>query len=276
MRNLLFLLLLTTILHGCKRQNSSESVAVDVVADTVAYLDTIAEGEELDTLPRPATADGIFRDFFYDFTNNKRFQKQRISFPLKVKEKQINKLINKQEWKFQSLLSDTSIYTAIFTTEQAMALENDHALKHVVVDNIHLNDQTSTSWHFSKKMDMWMLDSIETMEITEHKNGDFIEFYRMFATHEAYQAEHIAHTLIFKTYDAETSSDIEGYIEGQQWQAYAPILPNDAFVNFRYEQNVEHANHRVLMIANPNENQISLLYFRRHSSIGWMLYKFEI
>lgn len=277
MRNTIIILLaLLFVLGGCEYKNST-NIPTNLEAngsDTVELILDQVDSSTIELLPQEA--DGVFADFIYDFTNEKSFQKQRIKFPLSIKLDKNRKEITRDKWVHQRLYADSTYYFSVYASEQFIDLENDTFLKKAYMEWVALEKQFVYSLNFSKKEGIWMLDSITSTPFDCHENGDFFEFYRLFSTNEHYQIDHISQHFLFKTLDNETSSEIEGYIERNQWPVYAPFLPHGTLVFINHNQPFAESSQRILMIANPNENIEMWLYFRKNGKNGWELYSIEI
>ena len=67
----------------------------------------------------PVAADGLFDDFVYSFTKNRRFQLERIAFPLSVTQDGTETKIESKDWKFTPLFTKGGVYTLIFDNLKA-------------------------------------------------------------------------------------------------------------------------------------------------------------
>lgn len=237
--------------------------------------DSLASDTMMGNMEPTAHMEGIFDDFVYDFMNYPKFQRERIVFPLKITGKSGRKTVNKGGWRHQRLYLDTLTYVHLFSSLESMQAENDTSLRAASIEWFHLLNRSVDTYRFSKTSGLWRLDSICYTTFDHHPNGDFMEFYRLFVTNEQYSLEHVSQPFLFKTYDPETSQEIEGWLDAYQWTDYAPHFPDDVVVNVDYAQQYEKSLERILVVTTPSEGTYALLHFRYTPHSGWLLVMLE-
>ena len=94
----------------------------------------MTDSTKLSEAEPPAAADGVFDDFAFNFMSNRRFQSERISFPLKYVVDGKETQIEKAKWKFDPLYSKNEVYTMIFDSKKSIKNQKDPDLAHVVVE----------------------------------------------------------------------------------------------------------------------------------------------
>jgi len=268
MKQLLLFSLLVLSLVSCRKGKSdappsrlivqSDSLLPDASADSVAAP--------------PKAADGLFDDFIYSFMRNKRFQRQRIQFPLTNVVDGTDKPITKEQWTYDPLYVKQDVYTTIFDSEKSTRAQKDTSLRHVEVEWVYLNRRRVKQYIFNKVQGEWMLTALNTHAFAENVNSDFYAFYRRFATETAFQNAHIANPFHFKTYDSDNFQTIEGVMDASQWPDYRPELPHGTITNINYGQTYGNARRRVLMICSQSGGMGCSLTFVR-SGKTWLLEK---
>ena len=117
-----------------KPKPEGDSTADSVLADTSSIDSTEALIEET---PMPKAADELFDDFIFNFAANRRLQKKRIVFPLKVYYNgKLKREIPMDEWKMEHFFMRQQYYTLIFDNARQMNLVKDTAVNHVVIEKI--------------------------------------------------------------------------------------------------------------------------------------------
>ena len=79
--------LLACLLTGCLATGCGSDKKAEVTSEDTLRKDSVEPDTTPDSIAPiseepPAAADGLFDDFAYNFMRNKRFQKERITFPL--------------------------------------------------------------------------------------------------------------------------------------------------------------------------------------------------
>ena len=76
------------IMFSCtgNKANQTEEVPADSVADSIDTTDVDSMELLITETPMPRAADAMFDDFLFNFLANKKLQKERVIFPLRVTE----------------------------------------------------------------------------------------------------------------------------------------------------------------------------------------------
>ncbi|MGM9694323.1 MAG: DUF4348 domain-containing protein [Alloprevotella sp.] len=271
---ILFLAVLLTIPMSCKR-TTDEPKRETVPQDTVASADTVAAADTTSVLP-PKVADELFDDFIYSFMKSKRFQLSRISFPLPFNSNDEARAISVREWKFDPLFSRQETYTVIYHSEKEMKAEKDTAVSAATFEWIYLSKKKTKQYFFRRIRGTWMLTGIREGSWQQHDDSDFYEFYRRFATDDAFQLSHVKDPFRFKTYDDNSFSQIEGVLDRQQWLDFRPDLPKHTMTNIVYGSSVKEQIHgkRILTVCSASGGMGCVLSFApQHDS--WVLESLE-
>ena len=217
---------------------------------------------------------GLFDDFVYSFTKNRRFQLERIAFPLSFTQDGTETKIESKDWKFTPLFTKGGVYTLIFDNLKAISAEKDTAVKHVVVENVYLSRDRVKQYVFDRLRGRWFLTAINEHAMADNVNSDFYRFYHRFSRSLQFQLAHIADPFAFKTYDSDNFQTIEGVLDAAQWPDYRPELPKGTVTNINYGQAYGNARRRVLMICSQSGGMgCSLVFVRKGST--WMLESLE-
>ena len=89
------------IMFSCtgNKANQTEDVPADSVADSIDTTDVDSMEMLITETPMPRAADAMFDDFLFNFLANKKLQKERIVFPLRVTENGKTTTVEKDKWK---------------------------------------------------------------------------------------------------------------------------------------------------------------------------------
>lgn len=270
MKKFLYMLVCVLLFASCTSGKPKEEVAGK--SDSLASaLDTCTA----DSVPNPPkAADGLFDDFIYSFMCNKRFQYERIIFPLKNVVDGVNQPIAKGSWKFDHLYEKQDVYTLVFDNSKSIKAEKDTSLHHVVFEWVYLTQRKVKQYVFDKMNGQWFLTALDTHKMSKNVNSDFYEFYAQFSSNHKYQSMHILNPFHFKTYDYENFQSIEGLLDVNQWPDYRPKLPSGTITNINYGQGYGNSRRRVLMICSQSGGMGCSLTFVRNGKT-WMLERLE-
>lgn len=261
---------------GCKSKQETPTEEY-IKMDSVASADTVASDSlAADTLqaPPPKKADELFDDFVYAFMKNRRFQRHRILFPLPYAEDGQQRNLTRQMWKHDPMFSNREVYTLIFDSKKGMRVAKDTSLRHVVVEELDLEDLRVKSYSFERKESEWQLVRLDHDAMEKSVNSEFYNFYHRFSTDTDFQQQHIANPLEFSTIDEETYETVAGFISPDQWTDFAPELPTTKLTNILYGQTFLNSKMRVLTITSLSGGMNSSLTFKKVSG-KWMLTKLE-
>ena len=272
MRTNVWLILLLLLAFACKGNKTEDNAKKTDSAELAEELrpDSVAP----DTTTPPPAADGLFDDFAYNFMRNKKFQYQRVKFPLPVTENGKTQTIGRESWKFDRLYAHQDVYTMLFDSEKSVNAEKSHKLKHVTVEFVYLVQKKVKQYTFDKLNGQWMLVGIDMHHLSKNQNSDFFGFYYRFANNLDFQTRHISNPFEYKTYDSDSFQEIDGVLDVAQWPDYKPELPQTYITNINYGQSYSNKKHRVLVITTPSAGMSCMLSFKK-SNGKWMLVRME-
>ena len=141
MNRLLAMFLTSMLLMVACQGNKNEKMTEQEPADSTDSLATSAAAMEavLEANPLPKAADELFDDFFFNFIDNRKLQRERIRFPLPVEKGKQTELLESGQWKTDRFFVNQGYYTLIFDNRKQMELMKDTAVAHVVVEKIFLD-----------------------------------------------------------------------------------------------------------------------------------------
>lgn len=248
-------------------------------ADTTA-IDTTADSSAVDTLdqliseqPMPKAADELFDDFIFNFAANRKLQKKRIVFPLKVVNGSRITYIKKPNWRMEHFFMTQGYYTLIFDNQKQMSVVKDTSINNVTVEKIYLNKRRVNKYNFERINGKWMLTSVENNAAYNKTNASFLTFYQRFATDTTYQIHSLNNPVMFSGPDPDDDfSTMTGEIAPETWPAFAPELPSGFIYNIMYGQKYTEGKQKIFVmrgIANGMEMRLTFKRFGKH----WRLTK---
>lgn len=249
-----------------------ENVAVE---DTVMTDSVNVELEGDSTEVTPVAVDGLFDDFVYSFMHNRKFQMQRIVFPLPNVVDGKDRPIGREQWKFDQLYAHQDVYTMLFDSEKTLFQEKDSTVHRVTVEWVYLTTGRVKQYQFNKENGIWRLTGLDTHALDNNINRDFFTFYRDFSSNTDFQIAHIENPFSFKTYDSDTFQEIEGVLDVAQWRDFAPEMPSGVITNINYGQRYAANGRRVLVITSPSAGMSCSLSFEKKKGKEWMLVGME-
>lgn len=267
--------LLACLLTGCLATGCGSDKKAEVTSEDTLRKDSVAPDTTPDSIAPiseepPAAADGLFDDFAYNFMRNKRFQKERITFPLTHIVDGKTSQIAQNTWRFDPIYGRKESYTMIFDSEKTLDSEKNTKLTHVTIEMINLQTERIKQYIFNKKQGKWMLTAIDEHNIGDNVNADFYEFYKNFSQDTDYQNKHVDQTIAFTTYDDDDFQKMEGIIDGAQWQDFKPDMPQGQITNINYGQDYGSSDCRVMVITSPSAGMSCTLTFKRRAGV-WRL-----
>ncbi len=274
MKSVLGLLLTIMLITACSGNKPTEAEAVAQAVDSMekdtTSQDTLAQEEAAP----PIAADGLFDDFAYNFMRNKKFQKERIRFPLPWLDGTEEKQLTAATWKFDPLYSKRDVYTILFDNAKSMANASDTALKRVTVEMISLKKGTVKQYGFEKLRGAWMLTNLRTQPIAENVNSDFLAFYARFAADNKFQQRCVRSPFSLSVVDEDTEERITGTADAAQWFVYSPEFPSQEITNVDYGQTYKKGTGRVLVVSSTDGSMNSAITFTKHKG-KWQVTKLE-
>lgn len=245
----------------------------DSVADST---DTV----EIDTMellitqtPMPRAADAMFDDFLFNFLANKRLQKERIVFPLRIFEGNKVEQMEERQWQMEHLFMRQGYYTLLFNDEQQMALMKDTAVSEAIVEKILLAKNQVKDYMFRRIRGAWMLCEVRVNEVDQNVNASFLKFYQKFASDSAFQVKSLNETVQFVGPDPDDDFNMmEGVITADTWEAFAPTLPAKSIYNVIYGKPQEEGNNKIFLLRGVANGLELELRFKRVGD-KWLLMK---
>lgn len=255
------------------KTNQHEEVAADTVVDSMS----MAEVDTLELLitetPMPRAADAMFDDFLFNFLANKKLQKERIIFPLRVTEDGKTETIEQDQWKMEHLFMRQGYYTLLFNNDKQMSLMKDTAVSEAIVEKIMLKKWQVSSYYFQRIKGTWMFREVRVTPIDENSNLSFLAFYKRFVTDSVYQVESINETVQFTGPDPDDDFNVmEGVITPDTWEAFAPQLPAKLLYNIVYGKPEPEGNQKIFLMRGVANGLELELRFKRVGG-RWKLMK---
>ncbi len=269
-----FSLIALVLLCSCQGSRGGKT-ADEALADSLA-ADSLAPDsldEDFSQIVVPKAADELFDDFIFNFAGNRKMQRERTVFPLKVMENGKVTFLQKKQWQMDHFFMRQNFYVLLFDSESHMEIVKDTSVNRAVVEKIQFDDQQIRQFVFHRIRGTWMMTSIQNIALGQSKKASFLTFYQQFARDLEFQKEHIGRTVAFVGPDPDDDfSQMEGIITPDTWEAFAPQLPSKSFYNIIYGRSEKEGNQKIFVlrgIANGLEMQLN--FQRRNDS--WKLVK---
>jgi len=249
----------------------------DTIADTIVDSVDTMPADTLEQLlidtPMPKAADELFDDFVFNFAANKRLQRERVVFPLKVRKQGKEEQIEKKQWKMEHFFMRQGYYTLMFNDDQQMALMKDTSLNSAIVEKILLRKNLVKDYVFRRIRGAWLLLEIRETPIAENVNASFLEFYKRFVTDSAFQLKSLNQTVTFVGPDPDDDfNQMEGVITPDTWMAFAPQLPSKSIYNIIYGQPKQEGKSKIFIMRGIANGQELELRFKKVGN-RWLLVK---
>ncbi len=245
-------------------------------ADTAVVDNTpVSQAEEIiDATPMPKTADELFDDFFFNFSNSRKVQKERIKWPLEMEVNGAKKTMAENQWSMERFYADDGFYVMLLDDDKQTKLAKDTSVTSVAVKHVNIPNNSLETFSFNRIEGRWMMTLLEKESLSESRNANFLKFYQKFATDTLFCQQSLAETIKFTGPDEEdenitTTRDITA----EEYGMWAPELATD-FYTLSYGQKNESSNSKVFIMRQPASSQECRLYFRRQGS-KWTLYRLE-
>lgn len=272
-----FLIFMFIAPTGCtdkKPRPEKDTTTDSVLTDTSSVDSTEALIEET---PMPKAADELFDDFIFNFAANRKLQKARIVFPLKVyRNGKVVREIPMNQWKMEHFFMRQQYYTLIFDNKRQMNLVKDTSVSHVVIEKIFFRKKLVQQFLFNRVNGQFMMTSLNYKPLHANENADFLNFYDHFSRDSAFQVESMAEEVEFTAPDPENEfSNINGIMMPQQWPDFKPaIIPRDKIYNIIYGQECTERKRKLFVIRGIS-NSLEIEMSFRKSGNRWMLVKFN-
>jgi hypothetical protein len=223
--------------------------------------------------PMPRAADAMFDDFLFNFLANKKLQKERVIFPLRVNENGTITKIEKDDWQMEHLFMRQGYYTLLFNSDKQMQLMKDTAVSEAVVEKILLGKNQIKNYFFQRIKGAWLLREIKVTPIQSDANASFLAFYQRFVNDTAFQVKSISETVDFVGPDPDDDFNMmEGVITPDTWEAFAPTLPHKTLYNIIYGKPQEEGNQKIYLLRGVANGLEMELRFKKEGG-RWMLKK---
>lgn len=264
-----------SVASSCRDRKPEPVDSVSVVQSDSVPSDTLST--VLEEQPMPKAADELFDDFFFNFAGNRRLQRKRIVFPLKVyRDGKLVKEIQKANWKIDHFFMTQDYYTLILDNMQQLSLVKDTTIDHVTVEKIIFKNKMVKQYLFNRVNGQWQMTSVNYKPMYQNQNASFLKFYRRFSTDSAFQVRSMAPTVTFTAPDPDNDfSTITGSISPEQWPTFRPaLIPGGVIYNIIYGQKYTESNQKIFVvrgIANGLEMEMT---FKRKGD-RWRLTKFN-
>ncbi|WP_028903958.1 MULTISPECIES: DUF4348 domain-containing protein [unclassified Prevotella] len=255
------------------KANQTEGVPADSVADSTDTTDVDSMELLITETPMPRAADAMFDDFLFNFLANKKLQKERVVFPLRVTEGDKITRIEKDDWKMEHLFMRQGYYTLLFNDDKQMQLMKDTAVNEAIVEKILLAKKQIKNYIFQRIKGAWLLREIKVTPMQGDANASFLAFYQRFVTDSAFQVKSLSETVDFVGPDPDDDFNMmEGVITPETWEAFAPTLPQKTLYNIIYGKPQTEGNQKIYLlrgVANGFEMEL------RFKKVGgrWLLKK---
>lgn len=245
----------------------------DSLSDTVESVPVDTFEQLIINTPMPKAADELFDDFVFNFAANKRLQRERVAFPLRVRKKDNERQIAKEQWEMERFFMRQGYYTLMFNDDQQMLLMKDTAVKSAIVEKIQLRKNQVTDYVFRRIRGAWMLLEVRETSIEDNPNASFLAFYRQFSADSAFQTRSLNKTVDFVGPDPDDDfAMMEGVITSDTWEAFAPKLPSKMIYNIIYGEPQKEGSQKIFIMRGiANGMQLEL----RFKKVGdrWLLMK---
>ena len=263
------------IMFSCtgNKANQTEEVPADSVADSIDTTDVDPMELLITETPMPRAADAMFDDFLFNFLANKKLQKERVIFPLRVTENGTITKIEKDDWQMEHLFMRQGYYTLLFNSDKQMQLMKDTAVSEAVVEKILLAKNQIKNYFFQRIKGAWLLREIKVTPIQSDANASFLAFYQRFVNDTAFQVKSISETVDFVGPDPDDDFNMmEGVITPDTWEAFAPTLPHKTLYNIIYGKPQEEGNQKIYLLRGVANGLEMELRFKKEGG-RWMLKK---
>lgn len=255
------------------RAGQGGEMPTDSVADSTDTMETDTMELLITQTPMPRAADAMFDDFLFNFLANKRLQKERIVFPLRIFEGDKVEQMEERQWQMEHLFMRQGYYTLLFNDEQQMALMKDTAVSEAIVEKILLKNNQVKDYMFRRIRGAWMLCEVRVNPIDQNINASFLKFYQRFASDSAFQVKSLNETVQFVGPDPDDDFNMmEGVITADTWEAFAPKLPAKSIYNVIYGKPQKEGNDKIFLLRGVANGLEVELRFKRAGD-KWLLMK---
>ncbi|MFA6873285.1 MAG: DUF4348 domain-containing protein [Bacteroidaceae bacterium] len=227
----------------------------------------------------PTKTDALFDDFIYNFATDSVMQMGRTQFPLTVRKQGKLSTIDCHNWSTDPLFSEQQVYSIICNNESELESHTRTDLTQAAFERIDLQHSLIKRYLFRhNKLGAWIFTGIDETPLSASGNGEFLAFYKNFATNKAFRKKHIKSTITFVTNfdDGNDGFSTETFeIEAAQWIAWNVNLPTTELTNIIYGAFSQAASPIKLFCLKSTDGAFfRTLYFKQKDK-DWQLYKYE-
>jgi len=227
----------------------------------------------------PTKTDGLFDDFLSAFATDSVTQMGRTQFPLPVKKQGKTSTIDCHDWSIDPLFSEQQVYSIICNNESELESHTRTDIKQGAFERIDLQHSLIKRYLFNhNKQGAWILSGIDETPIGTSGNGEFLAFYKNFATNKAFREKHVRNTITFITNfdDSNDGFSTEKFeIESTQWIAWNVKLPTGELTNILYGSFSQAPSATKLLCLKSTDGAFfRTLYFQQKGK-DWQLYRYE-
>ena len=263
------------LMFSCTGNRSGQGgeMPEDSVADSADTVETDTMELLITQTPMPRAADAMFDDFLFNFLANKRLQKERIVFPLRIFKDNKVEQMEERQWQMEHLFMRQGYYTLLFNDEQQMALMKDTAVSEAIVEKISLAKNQVKDYMFRRIRGAWMLCEVRVNEVDQNVNASFLKFYQKFASDSAFQVKSLNETVQFVGPDPDDDFNMmEGVITADTWESFAPKLPAKSIYNVIYGKPQKEGINKIFLLRGVANGLELELRFKRAGD-KWLLMK---
>lgn len=262
-RNLTIFLLLVFV--GCTSRPSQTADNSTVKPDTASNNTEIKK-----------KAERLF-DFYYSFAYNKKFQIERIKFPLTIEENDKKYQVNKLEWKQDSLFTNLEYITFIYNSHsQTFEYDKDNGDK-AIFSWIYPLKGEQKDYYFIRETDKWYLLKVSTHTFENSNPETFIPFLQKFMSDSAFQKSRIKFPLETLFLEGTEDGDYKEKTENtnsNDWKFISLYDKAKSITNFSdsWDSKINEKDKMLLYIGGV-ENGINIKYFFTKIDEKWYLTK---
>ena len=247
--------------------------AVDSLSeDSALFEDEVDEGLRLE-----GRAVEAFGDFAFAFTHDKRFQAERISFPLEAVnlDGSVRRIKSGKDFRNEFHLPGNDYYVLLLGNRAQMDIfQNDSSLTHVSMQCVDLAEETTTDYMFLRDEGRWQLVKRQHSRLHD-ASENFLRFYHRFVSDSVYQQSCLASQLSLSMENPDDEeSDMQGTIDSSQWPVFRPEMPGNRFVNIDFGQELSETGKMLLVQCGISNGMMDILTFRRAGE-RWELVSIE-
>ena len=262
-RNLIFFLLLSLV--GCTSRPGQTVVNPTVKSDTISNKTEVKKQTER-----------LF-DFYYSFAYDKKFQMERIKFPLTIEEFDKKYQIKKSDWKQDSLFTKLEYITFIYNSHsQTFEYDKDNGDK-AIFSWIYPLKGEQKDYYFIRETGKWYLLKVSTHSFDNSTPEAFITFLQKFMSDSAFQIRRIKFPLETIFLEEAEDGEYKGKTENinlKDWK-FGSLYDNaKSITNFSDSWNSKiNEKDKMLLFIGGVENGINIKYFFTKIDEKWYLTK---